>query len=69
MRKRSYHGFVFRYLVEGQKEWREEQSTRLKAMLEFSPEDEGKRLTGVAAWMNLRLQRGLWSDEAAVLIN
>jgi hypothetical protein len=69
VRKRSYHGLVFRYLVEGQEEWREKNSTRLKTTLEFAPEDEGKRLTILAAWMNPRLERGPWSDETIVLVN
>ncbi|MDR2362335.1 MAG: hypothetical protein LBD91_06355 [Prevotellaceae bacterium] len=65
--RKGYYGFVLRYRKDGDTEWREEHSTRLHITLLFEHEDEGKRLTLTAAWINPRIQHGPWSDEISVL--
>jgi hypothetical protein len=68
-KKKSYHGLVFRYRVEGNETWEEKMSTRLKTILEFEEEQAGKYLHVTAAWFNPRLERGPWGDEITVLVN
>ncbi|MDR3194227.1 MAG: hypothetical protein LBT76_02905 [Tannerella sp.] len=65
----GYAGFVLRYLVEGENEWREKASTRLRAVIRFEDAYRGKRLTCTALWFNARLERGPHSDEKQVFIN
>jgi hypothetical protein len=67
--RKAYHGFVARYLKEGNTEWQDVYSTRLHTDIMFKDEDQGKRVTIKAAWINPRLQHGPWSKDMNVLIN
>jgi hypothetical protein len=65
----QYYGFMIRYRKDGEETWHQQMSTRLHITLYFEPEDEGKRLHFVVAWLNTRLQNGPWSDEVSTLIH
>jgi hypothetical protein len=64
----KYHGFKLRYMIEGESRYSYELSTRLHHTLHFSREDEGKRITLAAAWINPRLQEGPWSGDVSEVI-
>jgi hypothetical protein len=67
--RKAYHGFVLRYRLEGDTEWHDEYTTRLRIDLTLADEDKGKHITLMAAWINLRLQHGPWSHELSVVVN
>ena len=66
---RKHHGFILRYKVDGDTEWRFLISIRKHRTLVFNDADEGKYLHAQAAWLNPRLEAGPWSEEVIVLIN
>jgi hypothetical protein len=68
-RKKGFYGYIIRFRVDGEAEWSEEMSTRLKYVLTFPAGHRGKNVTLMLAWINPRLQRGPWSAEVTVLIN
>jgi hypothetical protein len=54
--------------VNGEAEWSEEMSSRLKHVLVFPDDYCGKNLTLMLARINPRLQRGPWSNAVSVII-
>ena len=69
LKRKGYHGFLLQYRLAGEVEWHEIYSTRLHQTVVLNDEDEAKYLEVRAAWINLRLQKGPWSDVTRVLIN
>ena len=67
--KKAYHGFVLRYRMQGETEWHEIYSTRLRTSLRFDNKDEGKHIILMAAWLNSRTRHGPWSNKITSLIN
>jgi hypothetical protein len=65
---RQYHSFMLRYKFEGDADYKMVVSTRLHHTLFFERDDEGKRLSLSAAWVNPRLEPGPWSDEISEII-
>jgi hypothetical protein len=63
-----YHGFALRYKIEGDADYRTVISTRLHHTLFFGQEDEGKRVTLSAAWVNPRLEPGPWCEEITEIV-
>jgi hypothetical protein len=58
-----HYGFMLRYKMEGEAEYRTVISTRLHHTLFFEQTDEGKRITLAAAWVNPRLEPGPWCED------
>jgi hypothetical protein len=69
VRKGKYHGILLGHLIEGEKEWRYEQHTRIRVTLKFEEAQAGKHVTVKAAWINPRLEAGPWCKEITVIIN
>ena len=65
----KYYGFVLKYRLEEETEWRTVLSTKLHYRLIFTEAEEGKHILLQAAWINSRLQNGPWSEEIRELIN
>jgi hypothetical protein len=63
---KPYHGFKLRWRFEGETWWRVEITTRLH--IRFDREEEGKRIEMSAAWINLRLEEGPWSDDITEIV-
>ncbi|MDR1681307.1 MAG: hypothetical protein LBS12_05945 [Prevotellaceae bacterium] len=61
--KKGTRGFIIRYRIDGDEEWREVYSSRRRGILQFDEGDEGKRITLAASWLNPRMQHGPWSAE------
>jgi hypothetical protein len=59
---------MLRYKKEGDADYKTVVSTRLHHTLFFERDDEGKRVTLSAAWVNPRLEAGPWSDEISEVI-
>jgi hypothetical protein len=64
----QYHSFMVRYKFEGDADYKTVVSTRLHHTLFFGRDDEGKRVTLSAAWVNPRLEPGPWSDDISEVI-
>ncbi|MDR0609757.1 MAG: hypothetical protein LBG58_06580 [Planctomycetaceae bacterium] len=64
----TYGGYMLRYKLEGDTEWKTVISTKLHYTLVFTEEEVGKRITLQAAWVNTRMQPGPWSDEVFEII-
>ncbi|MDR2120012.1 MAG: hypothetical protein LBP64_03960 [Tannerella sp.] len=65
---KHYHGFMIRYKLEGEANYRTAVSTRLHHTIFFDHADEGKHVYISAAWVNPRLEPGPWSDEITEII-
>jgi hypothetical protein len=65
---RPYHGFKLRWRFDDEEAWRIELSTRLRHLLYFRREDEGRRIVLSIAWMNPRLQEGPWSPSVSQVV-
>ncbi|MDR1259128.1 MAG: hypothetical protein LBK65_07630 [Tannerellaceae bacterium] len=65
---KHYFGFRLRWRFEDETHWRTEISTRLRYTLSFDDKDETRRIILTAAWVNPRLQEGLWSAEMSVVV-
>lgn len=65
---KPYHGFKLRWRFEDEEPWRIEISTRLRHILYFDAEDEGRRIILSIAWVNPRLQEGPWSNSISQVI-
>ncbi|MDR0545119.1 MAG: hypothetical protein LBG30_07245 [Odoribacteraceae bacterium] len=63
----GYHGLLIRSRVEGE-DWREVYTTRVTATLKFAPEQVGKTVEIIAAWINPRLEHGPWGDTIRVIV-
>ncbi|MDR1385308.1 MAG: hypothetical protein LBJ67_15880 [Planctomycetaceae bacterium] len=69
LKKPHYYGFLLKYKIEGEAEWKQIISTKLHHTLIFEQDDRGKFLLIQAAWVNPRIQNGVWSEEKRELIN
>jgi hypothetical protein len=65
----NYYGFLLKYRLEDETEWKTVLSTKLHYRLIFTEQEEGKHILMQAAWINSRLQNGPWSEEIRELIN
>ena len=63
----GYHGLLVRSRVEGE-DWREVYTTRVTATLKFTPEQVGKCVEILAAWINPRLEPGPWGETIRVIV-
>jgi hypothetical protein len=63
----GYHGLYIRWRAEGG-EWMNMNTTRTTATLKFAPEQVGKIVEIIAAWVNPRLQPGPWGESIRVLV-
>jgi hypothetical protein len=64
-----HFGFILRYKMEGDADYKTVVSSRLHHTLYFEHADEGKRLFLSAAWVNRRMEPGPWSKEISQVIN
>jgi hypothetical protein len=64
-----HFGFMLRYKMEGDADYKTLVSSRLHHTLYFEHADEGKRLFLLAAWVNHRMEPGPWSKEISQVIN
>jgi hypothetical protein len=66
---KKYGGYMLRYKLEGDTDWKTVISTKLHYTLFFTEAEVGKRIILQAAWVNTRMQHGPWSDEISGLIH
>jgi hypothetical protein len=65
---KKYYGFKLRWHFEDETEYRIIVTTRLRYTFHFEQKDEGRRIVFFAAWINPRLEEGLWCADMTEVV-